>query len=138
MTAAGPRDDDGPFATRVNAWRSVATGRLHHCPCSRAAAADLMSGLTHVPRALVVASDEHAIGVLAAAHSAGIDVPGRLALISCDGTPDAEFTAPSLTATEQPLGLIARRAVRQLLGQPREPGPIRARLVTRRSCGCPK
>lgn len=134
---AGPRGDDGPFATRVAAWRSAATGRLLHCACSRAAAVELIGGLANVPRALVTASDEHAIGVLAAAYAAGIDVPGRLAVISCDGTPDAEFTAPALTATEQPLDLIARQAVRQLLGEPGKPEPIRARLVTRRSCGCP-
>ncbi|WP_158895262.1 LacI family DNA-binding transcriptional regulator [Amycolatopsis anabasis] len=135
---AGP-GDDGPVATRTAAWRAAATGELLRCAYTRDAAARLIARLaaeSRLPRALVVATDEQAVGVLAAAGAAGVDLPGALALVSCDGSPDAAFTVPSLTAVEQPFGELARRAVRRLLGEAIPDDPVRAHLVPRRSCGC--
>jgi LacI family transcriptional regulator len=134
---AGPTDE-GPVGDRVAAWRTATTGRLLRSAYSRAAAARLLARLDRPPAALVVATDEQAIGVLATAAAAGIDVPGELALISCDGSPDTEFTVPPLTVVEQPFAEMAHRAVRRLLGDG-EPAaePITARLTVRRSCGCP-
>ncbi|WP_020672883.1 LacI family DNA-binding transcriptional regulator [Amycolatopsis nigrescens] len=138
---AGP-DDHGPVGRRLAGWRAAATGgALLRSEFTRAAAARLTAGLiaeNELPRALVVATDEQAIGVLAAACAAGVGVPGELALVGCDGTPDAEFTAPSLTVTAQPLSTMAGHAVRRLLGAPPEEERLVAELVRRRSCGCPQ
>lgn len=136
---AGPHND-GPVGRRLAAWRaSDVDGPVLRSEFTRGSAAELITGLhaeRTLPRALVAGTDEQAIGVLAAASAAGIDVPGELALISCDGTPDAAFTAPALSATEQPLARMAQDAVGELLGTPGKRRTPRAELVARRSCGC--
>ncbi|SDM73692.1 LacI family DNA-binding transcriptional regulator [Allokutzneria albata] len=129
--------DDGPVGERVAAWRAAAQGRLLRSAYSRAAAAELMRGLTKWPAALLVATDEQAIGVLSAADAAGVAVPGDLAVVSCDGSPDSEFTVPPLTVVAQPFAEMAQQAVRLLLAEPRDGSPIAVRLTVRRSCGCP-
>ncbi len=136
---AGPADD-GPVATRAAAWREAATGELLRCHYTHGAAARLVTDLTHegrLPRALVAATDVQALGVLAGAAASGVRIPDDLAVVSCDGSPAAAFTVPSLTATEQPFAEMAKRAVNQLLGHAVPAEPPRARLVPRRSCGCP-
>ncbi|MGW5264068.1 LacI family DNA-binding transcriptional regulator [Microbispora sp. NPDC004025] len=140
---AGPHDA-GPVAERRDAWhRAVSADDLEplllRCEYSREAAARLTARLIAegaMPHALVAATDEQAMGVLAGASAAGLPVPGRLALMSCDGTPDSAYTAPALSVTEQPLDAMAERAVALLLdGAPESAAPA-ARLVPRRSCGC--
>lgn len=136
---AGPADD-GPVATRTTSWREAATGELLRCHYTRGAAARLVTDLTHegrLPRALVAATDVQALGVLAGAATSGVRIPDDLAVVSCDGSPDAAFTVPALTATEQPFAEMAKRAVDQLLGHAVPAEPPRARLMPRRSCGCP-
>jgi LacI family transcriptional regulator len=129
--------DAGPAGAMVAAWR----GELLRGECTREAAARLTEDLAaqgRLPRGLVTATDEQAIGVLAAAARLGHTVPDRLAIVSCDGSPDTGFTVPALTVVEQPLTEMARHAVRRLLREPdTAPGSLRARLVVRRSCGCP-
>ncbi|WP_246076298.1 LacI family DNA-binding transcriptional regulator [Amycolatopsis cihanbeyliensis] len=139
---AGPTDH-GPVGERVAAW-CAATGATEplRCAYTRAAAAELFASLARdgrVPRALVAATDEQAIGLLAAAYADGIRIPDRLAVISCDGSPDASFTAPPLTVTRQPLRAMAERAVAILggAGSPADPAdPLPADLAVGRSCGC--
>ncbi|GGS14796.1 putative HTH-type transcriptional regulator [Streptomyces aureoverticillatus] len=141
---AGPHDA-GPVGRRRAAWES-AVGRtgdtLLRCDYARAAAAGLTRDLVArgaMPSALITATDEQAIGVLAGAWAAGLSVPDRLAVISLDGTPDSAHTAPALTVAEQPLRAMARRAVDVLLdgadGAAAEAVPP-ASLIVRRSCGC--
>lgn len=132
--------DHGPLGRRRAAWRDAHPGGpLLRCAAERAAARDLTADLAargELPSALVAATDEQAIGVLAAAGARGLAVPGELALISCDGTGDAAFTVPALTAIQQPLVTMAEEAVallRSPAGGDRAPA---ARLVPRRSCGC--
>lgn len=133
---AGPTDE-GPVGDRVAAWRATGVpGELLRSGYGRAAAARLVAGMEAVPRALVAATDEQAVGVLAGCGAAGIEVPGRLALISCDGSSETGFTVPPLTTVEQPLAEMARRAVRHLLGEPSPGTPPTATLAIRRSCGC--
>ncbi len=136
--------DVGPVGRRRHAWEGAVAGtdaRLLRCDYTRAAAAELTQRLTAqdaMPPAVVTATDEQAIGVLAGADAAGLSVPDQLALISLDGTPDSAYTAPALTVTEQPLRAMAERAVRLLIDDaPRSPEPhAAASLVVRRSCGC--
>lgn len=92
-----------------------------------------------MPRALITAADEQAIGVLSGAWACWFPVPARTALISLDGTPESAHTAPALTATQQPLQAMAEQAVELLFGHasrsPAAHAP-HAPLVIRRSCGC--
>jgi LacI family transcriptional regulator len=96
------------------------------------------------PRALFVASDEQAYGVLRAAAELGVRVPGELALVAFDGIPANEFTVPSLSTMRIPFRELGRAAVRCLVdqidgGRSPEGGVDRlpATLERRASCGCP-
>ncbi|MFI7635016.1 LacI family DNA-binding transcriptional regulator [Nonomuraea sp. NPDC049400] len=143
---AGPHDD-GPVGVRREAWDAAVAGDpapvLLRCSYSRGAADALTRRLVSegaMPRALVAATDEQAIGVLSGAWACGLPVPDRLALISLDGTPESAYTAPALTVTEQPLLAMAEHAVDLLLSpDARAEPPAEAKvaaLVPRRSCGC--
>ncbi|WP_017974917.1 LacI family DNA-binding transcriptional regulator [Actinopolyspora halophila] len=136
---SGP-GDDGPVGQRLAAWRSAAAGTtLLRSDFSRADAAELIAHhatRATLPRALVTATDEQAIGVLTAASRHGVAIPDDLAVISCDGTPESAYTAPALTVTEQPLHQMALRAASIILGDSDADIPAAARLVPRRSCGC--
>jgi LacI family transcriptional regulator len=96
--------------------------------------------LSRQPRAdaVFVASDVQALGLLRAARELGISVPQDLAVVSFDGTDDAVFSDPPLTAIEQPLPRIADAALRTVLGEAPPLGrqEIAVDLVIRRSCGC--
>ncbi|MEV4173328.1 LacI family DNA-binding transcriptional regulator [Nonomuraea sp. NPDC049709] len=137
---AGPQDT-GPVGRRREIWQAAAgsSAVLLRSDYSRAAADALIRRLAAadaVPRALIAATDEQAIGVLSGAYAADLAVPGRLAVIALDGTPDGAHTAPSLTVTAQPLQAMAQRAVDLLFDPATPPLPARAVLVRRRSCGC--
>ncbi|WP_116947382.1 LacI family DNA-binding transcriptional regulator [Jiangella endophytica] len=97
--------------------------------------------LTREPRpdAVFVASDVQALGLLAAARELAISVPHDLAVVSFDGTDDAVFSDPPLTAVEQPVPAIAEAALQAVLGRtaPASAGHVPVRLVVRASCGCP-
>ncbi len=135
---AGPTDH-GPVGDRVAAWRAATGGTEPlRCAYTRAAAAGLFGSLARsgrLPRALVAATDEQAIGLLAAAYAEGVRIPDRLAVVSCDGSPDANFTAPPLTVTRQPLRAMAERAIGILGGGDPSAGPLPAELAIGRSCG---
>ncbi|OKH98876.1 transcriptional regulator [Streptomyces sp. CB02923] len=139
---AGPHDA-GPVGRRRATWETALAGTdapLLRCEYSRAAAAALterLIGEGAMPPALITATDEQAIGVLAGARAHGLPVPDRLAVISLDGTPDSAYTAPALTVTEQPLHAMAQQAVGLLLNGTSPQLPARASLVLRQSCGCP-
>lgn len=133
--------DMGPVGERLAAWEHATGGHgtLLRCDYARAAADALIRHLASTgtsPSALVTATDEQAIGVLAGSCAAGLSLPGDLAVVSLDGSPDSAHTAPALTVTEQPLHAMAERAVATLVnGEPS--GPVApASLVLRHSCGC--
>ncbi|MCK2217034.1 LacI family transcriptional regulator [Actinomadura sp. ATCC 31491] len=137
---AGPRDT-GPVGRRRQVWRAATGdgGTLLRSGYSRAEADALIRRLAatgDVPRALVAATDEQAIGVLSGACAAGLPVPGRVAVVSLDGSPDSAHTAPALTVTGQPLETMARQAVDLLFTPSASPAAPRAPLIRRRSCGC--
>lgn len=77
----------------------------------KAAGLRLLSGSPR-PTAVFCASDEMALGVLAAARSAGLDVPGELSVIGIDGHELGELAG--LTTVVQPVtdqGALAARMV---------------------------
>ena len=93
-----------------------------------------------LPRALFVANDQQAIGVIRAASDAGLSIPDDLAIVTFDGTDDSAYSVPPLTTIRQPIEEIAKRAVALLL-TPEAFDTNRVtcqfELIIRRSCGCP-
>jgi len=95
-----------------------------------------------LPRALVCANDEIALGALSAALARGLRVPEDVAVTGWDDVPLAALTTPPLTTIRQPIQEMGARTVQVLLARiageaanyddlvlPTEP-------VYRRSCGC--
>ena len=79
-----------------------------------------------LPRALVCANDQMALGVLDAFADAAVDVPGRVIVTGFDGIDDARVSRPPLTTVRQPMAALGRAAVElmaQRLADPdRDPG----------------
>ncbi|MGO2749734.1 MAG: LacI family DNA-binding transcriptional regulator [Pseudoclavibacter sp.] len=87
--------------------------------------------------AVFVSSDQLAIGAMRALHEAGVDIPGDIAVVSFDGTEDAEYAWPALTTLAQPTPELAEQALLRLLGVGVIPDERpRGELIIRRSCGC--
>ena len=113
---------------------------------SRAIEALLAAGVT-MPRAIVCANDQSAIGVLHALAQHGISVPGEVAVTGFDDMPVARHLRPQLTSVRQSiqdLGATAFETLYSMIG--RGAGPegrprgrdiaLPTRLVLRESCGC--
>jgi len=90
-------------------------------------ALDAVLALDPVPDCAVCVSDEHAYGLLAAAASRGIPVPGALAITGFDCLPTLGPT-PTATSVATPLGELARAGVAKLVqaieGVPFEKGTL--------------
>ncbi len=100
-----------------------------------------------LPRALLCASDELAIGVLHELRTAGVDVPGRVSVMGVDDHPHAELHG--LTTIAQPVAEQAELAARWVVEAvraggrrgpvvrtvPPEPERLATRLVVRASTG---
>jgi len=81
--------------------------------------AGLQAGLAllrQAPRvsAIFAANDTMAMGVVHAAHSMGLNVPGDLSAVGFDDLDGVELFWPPLTTIHQPLGSMAEMAVEQL------------------------
>jgi LacI family transcriptional regulator len=90
--------------------------------------------------AVFVSSDMLGSAVLRALHEAELAIPGDIAVVSFDGSPESEFSWPSLTTVRQPVQELAAKAVAQLLHreQPTEDEHLlKGTLILRQSCGCP-
>jgi DNA-binding LacI/PurR family transcriptional regulator len=94
------------------------------------------------PTAVVALSDQLALGVLRAAATLGLAVPGELSVTGFDDSPAAAAARPPLTTVAQPLrdrGETVGALVRGLLrGEPvAGPAPAPVRLVVRDSTAAP-
>ncbi len=96
-----------------------------------------------VPRALVCANDQLAIGAADTLQRAGLRVPEDVALTGFDGAQLSEQLRPSLTTVVQPMRALGERAVSLVLerladpAQPARSVQLPVQLALRRSCGCP-
>jgi len=72
-----------------------------------------MLSIARPPTAIVAASDTQALGVLEAARSLGIDVPGGLSVVGFDDIEAADFAG--LTTIHQPLAQSGQRGVERLV-----------------------
>jgi DNA-binding LacI/PurR family transcriptional regulator len=94
------------------------------------------------PTGVLAMSDMVAIGVIAAAQSAGLRVPGDVSVIGYDDIPMAAWTNPPLTTVHQPIAEKGRIAARLLIQRLKgkavvAPSPLTTRLVVRSSAGPP-
>ena len=97
-----------------------------------------------VPRALVCANDQMAIGAMAALRRAGLNVPGDVAITGFDGVQLGRHLHPSLTTVVQPMAALGDTAVSMLRDRidgaelPQRTVELPVRLELRGSCGCPE
>lgn len=90
--------------------------------------------------AVLAATDSSALGLLQAADELGIRIPGDLSLVGFDNIPATALPRIELTTVEQPVRMIAERAVEILLDKIEQgtPGYVRQilapKLVLRSSC----
>jgi LacI family transcriptional regulator len=103
----------------------------------------LISDGTQLPRAIVCANDQTALGVMYALAHHGVDVPGDVAVTGFDDIPMARHLRPQLTTVRQPIQEIGATAFDVLhsmisKGAPAERDVVLpTRLILRESCGCP-
>jgi LacI family transcriptional regulator len=108
----------------------------------------LIAAGAELPRAIVCANDQSAIGVLHSLAQHGIAVPGDVAVTGFDDMPLAKHLRPQLTSVRQSiqdLGATAFETVYAMIGRgPDAAGARRGRdialpttLIRRESCGCP-
>ncbi|CAI8157990.1 MAG: Catabolite control protein A [Cellvibrionales bacterium UBA7375] len=69
------------------------------------------------PTAIFASNDEMAAGLIAAAHKAGLSVPGDLSIAGFDDSMVATVVWPQLTTVRQPIKDMAATAVRILIEQ---------------------
>jgi LacI family transcriptional regulator len=127
----------------------------HGLPCHAelviAGAFDEKSGYTAMqrllqqdplPDAVFAASDQMAIGAMAAIRESGLRVPADIALVGFDDIETAQYTNPPLTTVHQDMRGQGQLAVNLLLARIDGAEPVvetrilPAELVIRRSCGC--
>jgi len=95
-----------------------------------------------LPRAIICANDQTALGVLAMLREHGIDVPGQVAVTGFDDTPMARHLHTSLTTVRQPIkqmGATAFEILYQMIGGNRTGShdvTLPTELIIRESCGC--
>jgi DNA-binding LacI/PurR family transcriptional regulator len=75
--------------------------------------------LSQIPdaRAIFVANDQMALGVLRALHERGRRVPEDVAVVGFDDTPESAYFIPPLTTVRQDFQRVGRAAVQLLVGQ---------------------
>jgi LacI family transcriptional regulator len=101
----------------------------------------LDTGVT-LPRAIVCANDQTALGVMYALRRRGVDVPGEVAVTGFDDIPMARHLHPQLTTVRQPIGDLGETAFEVLYSMINHERPaerdvvLPARLMCRESCGC--
>jgi LacI family transcriptional regulator len=107
------------------------------------AALQVLLLLSTPPSAIFACNDMMAIGVLRAARSAGLSVPGDLSVVGFDDIPLASVVSPALTTVAQPTTELAAHSVRLLLARmqnsqeelPTQRIVLEPRLIERDSCG---
>jgi LacI family xylobiose transport system transcriptional regulator len=76
---------------------------------------DTMLRAADRPTAIFAGSDLQALGVLEAARTLGISVPGDLSIVGYDDIPLANWSSPRLTTIHQPLRKMAEAATEMVL-----------------------
>jgi LacI family transcriptional regulator len=102
----------------------------------------LLASGAPLPRVIVCANDQSALGAMYVLRRSGVDVPGQVAVTGFDDIPMARHLHPQLTTVKQPIGELGETAFEMLYSmisreQPAERDiALPTRLVCRESCGC--
>jgi LacI family transcriptional regulator len=75
----------------------------------------------NLPRAVVCANDQMALGVIDTARIAGVEVPERLIVTGFDGIDAGRLSTPRLTTVRQPMERLGRAAVQLLVRRLNDP-----------------
>jgi LacI family transcriptional regulator len=150
---AGPPDSPDS-ARRLDGFRRATAGLpetpVYHGDFTTAGGRRVAEGIIaagRVPRAVVCANDQTAIGVMTALQHAGLSVPGDVAVTGFDGIRLGRHLRPSLTTVVQPMAALGDTAVGMLTDRiggvgpsskalPRRTVELPVRLELRGSCGC--
>ncbi|HHB1426559.1 TPA: LacI family DNA-binding transcriptional regulator [Serratia odorifera] len=92
--------------------------------------------------AMLVASDQMALGVMSALRQINKRIPQDVSVIGYDDTPDSQYFHPALTTVRQDFDLIGKRAVDHLVGMKDRPHQafndlLPTTLVVRQSTAAP-
>lgn len=145
----GPHSSIGAM-TRRRAWRDSLEQLTGTAPPDRWAVSapfTRFGGLEAMNRlrsldgvtAVFASSDIQAIGALRALDRAGVAVPEDIAIMSFDGTLEAEYSSPPLSVVAVPIEAMARHALASILSRPSDTelhAVFAHNLVLRASCGC--
>jgi len=147
---AGPIDSQEARG-RTAGWRSelLAAGapvpeilRGDWTPSSGYAAGRTLAGRIRAGEditAVFLANDQMALGLLAALHEEGLEVPEDLSVVGFDDLPEAPYFTPPLTTVRQDFAELGRRGVQlvlaRLAGQTLHTEPVPAPLLVRASTG---
>jgi DNA-binding LacI/PurR family transcriptional regulator len=149
---AGPADSQEARA-RIDGWRAELGAVGAHVPemlqgdwtpssghaAGRCLAARMRAG--EEVTAVFAANDQMALGLLAALHEQGLDVPGDVSLVGFDDLPEAPYFTPPLTSVRQDFAELGRRGVQlvldRLAGEDPHPEPVPPTLVVRASTAAP-
>lgn len=106
-----------------------------------AVVSSLLDAGNELPRAIVCANDQTALGVMHALARRGIDVPDQVAVTGFDDVPVARHLHPPLTTVRQPIRDLGATAFdvlySQIGGQEGERDVVLpVQLIVRESCGC--
>jgi LacI family transcriptional regulator len=101
-----------------------------------------LDGGRELPRAVVCANDQTALGVMHALARRGVKVPDEVAVTGFDDVPVVRHLQPPLTTVRQPIWELGATAfdvlftkISALGGEPDVMLPVE--LIIRESCGCP-
>jgi LacI family transcriptional regulator len=102
----------------------------------------LLASGSPLPRVIVCANDQTALGVMYALRRRGVNVPGQVAVTGFDDLPMARHVHPLMTTVRQPIGELGETAFEVLYTMigGEEPAErditLPTRLACRESCGC--
>jgi DNA-binding LacI/PurR family transcriptional regulator len=86
-----------------------------------------------------LANDQMALGLLAALHEEGLEIPDDVSVVGFDDLPEAPYFTPPLTTVRQDFAELGRRGVQlvlaRLAGDDLHPEPVPAPLLVRASTG---
>ena len=147
---AGPSDSQEARA-RVAGWRAELTDVDAPVPAYQSGDWTPSSGFAAGQRlvtlmrngepvsAVFVANDQMCLGLLAALHRAGLDIPDDVSVVGFDDLPEAPYFDPPLTTVRQDFVELGRRSVQLLLarlgGEELHLEPVPPTLVVRSSTG---
>jgi LacI family transcriptional regulator len=129
------------------AGAQIDTGPAWHGNYSAAGGANVVAALLDagrkLPRAILCANDQTALGVIHALAQRGIQVPQDVAITGFDDVPVARHLHPPLTTVRQPMQDLGATAFEVLYsrisaGRGKADTVLPVELVVRESCGCPQ